>query len=275
MTFEMIARCVSRFVLIAACAIALTMPGVGGAAEEPRLDLQATASRPLTAEQPILWTIRANNGGRGEARGATAAWKTFFDSGVGAGVVIFDEIPRFRGVPLALADPPTVKLEGVADGVTAGFYYSASREIPSAPKEWSAAYMPDARWIALLLSGGSGNVQLPAAPRGSGGAGAVWKPQVTIAFSTKQPSGVCAREDDAVTNMANGVVADAAGMLLGPGITAGTRDGAVSLAAAVGNGRPGSGPLRATEFRVRRHWWIFGRERCVKRLPIGFFVRRP
>jgi hypothetical protein len=242
------------------------MPVLVRGEENPRLDLQATASQPLTADQSIVWTIAVNNGGSGAAYGSTAAWKTFFDSGVGTGVVIFDAVPRFHGAALALTAPPIAKLYGVGNGVKAAFFYSASREIPSSPKDWSAAYMPNAHWLAVLLSGGADNVQLPSVPRASGGAGNVRLPQVVIAFTTKQPSGACSRENDATTNMANGVIADQAGMLLGPGIPAGTADGAISLAATAGNRTPGSGPLRAVEFHVRRHWWIFGRERCEKRL---------
>jgi hypothetical protein len=246
---------------IIACALAF-MPTVVRAQEEPRLDLQAGSSQALSADQPITWTIAANNGGRGAAYGSTAAWKTFFAAGVGTGVVIFDEVPRFRGKALALTAPPTMQLKGLGNAVTAGFYYSGSRVIPSTPKDWSAAYLPQARWIALLLSGSTGAVLLPSAPGNSAGSGSVRAPQVLIAFATKQPSGACAMEKDVVTNMADGIVADKSGTLLGPGIAAGTADGAVSLAAAVGNERPGSGPLRTAEFRVRRHWWIFGRERC-------------
>lgn len=256
-------------IIAAAYAVAL-MPVFVHAEEAPRLDLQAGASRPSTPDSGILWTIAANNGGRSSAYGSTAAWKTFFDSGIGTGVVIFDEVPRFRGAALALTGPASVKLDGMRKGVTAGIFYSGSAQVPSAPKDWSAAYMPHAHWIALLLSGGADNVQLPARPRASGGAGAVWAPQVLMAFKTKQPSGLCSVENDATTNMANGVISDGAGMLLGPGISAGTADGAaVSLAAAAANGRPGSGPLRTVAFHVHRHWLIFGREQCEKRLPIG------
>jgi hypothetical protein len=258
---------VSSFRMIAvACAIAI-MPIFARAAEEPRLDLQAGALRPPAPDQGQVWTIAANNGGRAAAYGSIAGWKTFFDSGVGTGVVIFDAVPRFRGASLALTAPASVQLRGLGKGVTAGFFYSASVQIPSAPKEWSAAYMPNAHWIALLLSGGAGNVQLPARPKASSGAGAVLVPQVLITFATKQPSGVCSGENDASMNMANGVIVDAAGMLLGPGIPAGTADGAVSLAAVAGNGRPGSGPLRTVAFHVHRHWMIFGRERCEKQMP--------
>lgn len=259
--------CSFRIVAVA-CAIAL-MPILVRAQEEPRLDLQAGASRPLAPNELLVWTIAANNGGRAGAYGSTAAWKTFFDSGIGKGVVIFDEVPRFRGTTLALAGPASVRLRVMGKGLTAGFFYSASAHIPSTPKEWSAAYMPHAHWIALLLSGGADNVQLPARPSASGGAGAVWAPQFLVTFSTKQPSGVCSSENGATTNMANGVIADGAGMLLGPGIPAGTADGAVSLAAAAGNGRPGSGPLSTVAFHVSRRWLLFGRERCEKRLPTG------
>jgi hypothetical protein len=194
---------------------------------QARLDIAKAITAPTSATAPITFTINANNGGGFAATDLTSV-KTLLGSPA-AGILITDAIPSFNGTPLNLSGTPTATLPGGNTGSTATIYYSTSAT--GAAGSWSTTYAQGDYFIGVLVSGGTGGVELPSKPAGSSGAGSVTTPQVTLTFATVQPAGSGAADAGAIKDVANSVIGGNPGAtgvtpIIGPNIPAGTADGA-------------------------------------------------
>jgi hypothetical protein len=170
-----------------------------------RLDLQKSTIAPTASTGDINFSITANNGGAFPAVDLQSV-KALLGS-TNAGVLISDKIPTFGNVPLTIDTAaglaPTATLTGLSAGVTATIYYSTS---PSGASGWSTTYIAGDTFIAVLISGGAGGVELPSKPGGSSGVGAVTSPQVTLSFNTNQPVGTGAANAGSISNIANSLI---------------------------------------------------------------------
>jgi hypothetical protein len=198
-------------------------------AAQARLDIEKAITAPTSATAPITFTITANNGG-GFAATDLQSVKALLGS-ANPGVLITDAIPVFPagGTPLTLSGTPTATLPGGNTGSTATIYYSTSAT--GAAGSWSTTYAAGDYFIGVLVSGGTGGVELPSKPTGSTGAGSVTTPQVTLTFATVQPTGNGAANAGAITDVANSVIGGNPGStgvtpIIGPNIPAGTADSA-------------------------------------------------
>jgi hypothetical protein len=198
-------------------------------AAQARLDIAKAITAPTSATAPITFTINANNGG-GFAATDLQSVKALLGS-ANAGVLITDAIPAFPagGTPLTLSGTPTATLPGGNTGATATIYYSTSAT--GAAGSWSTTYAAGDYFIGVLVSGGTGGVELPSKPTGSAGAGTVTTPEVTLTFATVQPTGNGAANAGAITDVANSVIGGNPGAtgvtpIIGPNIPAGTADSA-------------------------------------------------
>lgn len=173
---------------------------------QARLDLQKSTVAPTSATADINFTITANNGGAFAANDLQSV-KALLGS-PSAGVLVSDKIPTFGGNPLTLdlaaGQAPSVTLTSATAGATATLYYSTSTT--GAQGSWSTTYVAGDTFIAVLISGGAGGVELPSKPGGSSGAGAVTSPQVTLSFNTNQPTGTGAANAGSITNIANSLI---------------------------------------------------------------------
>jgi hypothetical protein len=213
-------------------------------AAQARLDIAKAITAPTSATAPITFTITANNGGGFPATDLTSV-KTLLGS-ANPGVLITDAIPAFPagGTPLTLSGTPTATLPGGNTGSTATIYYSTSAT--GAAGSWSTTYAAGDYFIGVLVSGGTGGVELPSKPAGSTGAGSVTTPQVTLTFATVQPTGSGAADSGAIKDVANSVIGGNPGAtgvtpIIGPNIPAGTADGTAPttpITAAVDNTTP-------------------------------------
>jgi len=211
---------------------------------QARLDISKAITAPTSATAPITFTINANNGGGFAATDLTSV-KTLLGSPA-AGILITDAIPAFPagGTPLTLSGTPTATLPGGNTGSTATIYYSTSAT--GAAGSWSTTYAAGDYFIGVLVSGGTGGVELPSKPAGSSGAGEVTTPQVTLTFATVQPTGNGAANAGAITDVANSVIGGNPGAtgvtpIIGPNIPAGTADGTnptTPITAAITNTTP-------------------------------------
>jgi hypothetical protein len=222
---------------------------------DARLDLQETASQPSALGQPITWTVTANNGGQGAAFGLLSVQTLFGTSA--PGIALYDKLPTYGGslVPLnTCTSNPTVSL-GVPtnySGIIATLYYSTVAT-PTAAANWSTTCTVGARWIAVFVYLPGFSQVLYYNPTGSGGAGNVTSatPQITLSFTTSQPTGVGSGSIGSVTNIVN---SDIGGNLswgngeynvspiYGAGITLGTFDTVgQALSATETNTTPSSG----------------------------------
>ncbi len=198
-------------------------------AAQARLDIAKAITAPTSATAPITFTITANNGGGFAATDLTSV-KSLLGSPA-AGVLITDAIPAFPagGTPLNLSGTPTATLAGATAGAAATIYYSTSAT--GAAGSWSTTYANGDYFIGVLVSGGTGGVELPSKPTGSTGAGSVTTPQVTLTFATVQPTGSGAADAGALKDVANSVIGGNPGAtgvtpIIGPNIPAGTADSA-------------------------------------------------
>lgn len=181
-------------------------------ANQARLDLQKTAVSPTippgvpaTATMDIAYTITGNDGGAFGANDLLSV-KTLLGS-PNPGVLITDLIPQFGGVPLNLDianAAPTVTVPGGNTGTTATLYYSTSAT--GAAGSWSTTYANGDFYIGVLLSGGTGGLELPAKSTQSNGVGQVSVAQVVLKFSTFAPVGTGAANLGSVNNFANSVI---------------------------------------------------------------------
>ncbi|MGB8267744.1 MAG: hypothetical protein WCE44_15580, partial [Candidatus Velthaea sp.] len=162
-----------------------------------RLDVAKTATTPTSSSSNITWTVVANNGGSFAARDLTTV-KTFLGS-PNPGVMIVDKIPAYNSTTLTLVSATATTCPS---GDTCTVYYSATGGSGS----WSTTFSSTANYVAVLLSGGSGGVELPTNPAGSTGAGAVTAPQVVISIVTAQPTGSGSANSNSVSNIANSVI---------------------------------------------------------------------
>lgn len=177
-------------------------------APQARLDLQKSVTDPTSATADIAFTIVGNNGGAFAATDLASVKQLL--GAPASGVLVTDLIPQFGGVPLALdtapAAAPSVALNGASAGTTATLYYSTSAS--GAQGSWSTSYVAGDYYIGVLLSGGSGGVELPSKPGGSTGAGSVTAAtaQITLKFATFQPSGAGSANAGSIKNIANSVI---------------------------------------------------------------------
>ena len=155
------------------------------------------STTPTSSSSNITWTVVANNGGSFAARDLTTV-KTFLGS-PNPGVMIVDKIPAYNSTTLTLVSATATTCPS---GDTCTVYYSATGGSGS----WSTTFSSTANYVAVLLSGGSGGVELPTNPAGSTGAGAVTAPQVVISIVTAQPTGSGSANSNSVSNIANSVI---------------------------------------------------------------------
>ncbi|MGP6159918.1 MAG: hypothetical protein ACLPYS_20885, partial [Vulcanimicrobiaceae bacterium] len=199
---------------------------------DARLDIQKAVTAPTSSGSNITWTINANDGGSFAARDLTTV-KTFLGS-ANPGVMILDKIPAYGGTTLTLVSATTTTCPA---GDTCSVYYSAT----GASGSWSTTFSSTANYVAVLLSGGTGGLELASNPSGSTGAGAVSAPQVVINIVTGQPSGSGSADPNSVSNIANSVIGgnkDSAGNVpvIAPTIASGTYDSTTpSLTTVVAN----------------------------------------
>jgi hypothetical protein len=216
-----------------------------------RLDIQTSVVGATTlsgAGSTIAWTVKANNGGTA-AGYQNLVGADDMSPDHAAGVLIVMQLPNFGGSVLGMTGTPTVALNGLNGSVTSELLYSIQG---SNPTSWSTTYNASATWLGVIVyyTGQTGlYLVLPSATGGSSGAGSVSTAQITISFSTNQPSGSGAGNAGSVTLLANSIVADSSGYLLAPGLAAGTQDTAVGTTEGTydntveSNVTPGSGTI--------------------------------
>ena len=228
------------------CAPAVTSANTSGndsdtVLADARLDAKATASQPSSSGTAITWTITANNGG-GFAANDLASVKALLGS-TNKGILVTTKTPNYGGSVLGLTATPTATLNGATSGATATLYYTTDATGASG---WTTTYNANSAMIGVFISGGSGAIELPSAPGGSNGVGNVTTAQVTLTFTTNQPSGNGSGNSGSVTDIANGMTGGNPGAtsvipIVAPGVAGGTADSASSS-----NLTGSSGPLQNT-----------------------------
>jgi hypothetical protein len=199
---------------------------------DARLDVKTTATTPGSSGANITWTITANDGG-GYAAADLQSVKAVLGS-ASNGIAIFIPVPSYGGTYVSLqAQPAAATLSGASSGAAASLYYNATACASSPTTGWSTTYSASAKCLAILLSGGTGGVELPSAPSQSGGAGNVTTAQITFSFTTNQPNGNGSGNANALTLVATGAIggnpwATGATPILGQGVTMGTADAATA-----------------------------------------------
>lgn len=222
---------------------------------DPRMDLYKASSQNGTSGD-LTYTIYAHNGGGAPAKDLQSV-KTLLGSSA-AGIFISDKVPTFGSpaVPLALSSSGTVTVTpgnttyGFATGATESVYYSTSASGAS----WTLATgnLPTngtVTYIGILISGGSctgygAGYELCADsghPTNPGNSNVTSATAAGFSFVTVQPSGPQSGNPGAVTNLANAVVGDPLGDIIGPNIPANTADGGSLTAAGEGINNTTSG----------------------------------
>jgi hypothetical protein len=207
---------------------ASNVAGSQGAVAQPRLDVKTTVVQPSSASA-IAWTVVANNGGTGNANGSNTCLAGVQPAGGPQGVCIIVKLPTFGGVVTPLAALPTLSTSGLTS-TSNQLLYSTSASTPTDSSSWTTVYTTSATWVAAYVwstldtYGNGTNTVLPSATGGSSGAGVVTTAQITLNFTTVQPSGAGAYASGVLTVIANGIVDDVSNGLVAPGIPVGTND---------------------------------------------------